>query len=150
VLQRTVRFSKKFNVPIQFVYDWWTDYSEEDMRIVGSKKRRTVVLKTKEKAIFISSYSDVDGTTRVGVNIVTLQPSKKIWHLDYYGEDTDEIADYRLVSLGKNKTKLSILFKEITKIGNPSTEEEIVRHIDSYWTPFGKALEKEYNQKDTP
>jgi hypothetical protein len=144
---RTVRFSKTFDAPLQFVYDWWTDYSEEDMQIVGSKKRRTVVLKTKEKAIYISSYSDEDGTPRVGVAIVTLQPSKKIWHLDYYGEDTDEVADYRLERLGKNKAKLSIIYKEITKMGNPSTKQELVQFIDGYWTPFAKALEKEYNQK---
>ena len=143
IAEQTIKISKIINAPKKFVFYWCTDFSEDDPKITGSKSIRKILDKTKKRAVYASLYAGDDGTQKIGVNDVTLKPPDA-WHLDYVGEEDNEVADYELTSLGKNKTKLSMVFKEKYKVSNFDSEEESEKRISRIWDMYVSALESEF------
>ncbi|HZW55250.1 MAG TPA: hypothetical protein VFF30_03090 [Nitrososphaerales archaeon] len=140
------RVSKAINAPLNYVYNWCTDFSEDDPKITGSRSQRKILQKTSKQVVYAQLYEGADGKPKVAVDIVTLNPSKKTWHLDYFGEEDDETGDYKLTSVGKNKTKLDMVFKERWKnISTVPTKEEQVEQTSRIWDKYIAALEREYN-----
>jgi hypothetical protein len=144
-VSRTIHVSKIIKAPVRFVYDWCTDFREDDSKISGSKTRRIVLQKTKRRSVYISAFIWA-GRSRYGVNIVTLrQPNG--WHLEYVGEEADEIGDYRLTKLGRGRTRLDMAFKEEYKIRGAPTRKEMMKHTNEIWDRYVAALERDYAQK---
>jgi len=140
------RFSKAITAPLRFVYDWCTDYREDDFKIIGVKARRLILEKTKSRAVFINQPKG----THVGtaINIVTFHPPNG-WGLNSIRAERDTIGHYRLRKLGPGSTKLDILFKLNWKTAPTSTKAGLLRHLDEMWGKYAAALEREYkrNQK---
>jgi hypothetical protein len=139
----TYRVSKIINAPLKFVFDWCTDFREDDNQITGSKTQRRILQKTKRRAIYISTYGR-DAKMVSGVNIVTLKPPKA-WHLEYVGEEEDEIGSYKLKRLGSGKTRLDMTFTEKYKISNAPTKEEDRNHTEQTWDRYVTALERDFS-----
>jgi len=142
---RTIHVSKIIKAPVRFVHDWCTDFREDDGKISGSKTRRIVLQKTKRRAVYISTFKWA-GRSRYGVNIVTLHPPNR-WHLEYVGEESDEIGDYRLTKLGPRRTRLDMTFKEKYKIRSAPTRNEEMKHTNEIWDRYVAALERDYAHK---
>ena len=138
----TLHVSKVINAPIRFVYDWCTDYRESDTKITGSKAKRRILLKTEHRVIYLSSYRS-GGKPRNAVNVVTLYPPKA-WHLDFTGDDDDEVGDYVLTRLGPRKTRLDMTFEERYKTRRAPTKDQDLKHTNEVWDKYAKALENEY------
>lgn len=139
------KVSKTINAPLSYVYAWCTDFSDDDPKLTGSGSQRTILQKTKKRAIYAQLYDGADGKRKVAVNIVTLKPPGS-WHLDFFGEEDDETGEYRLKRLGKDKTRLDMVFREkwkaIARI--PSIEEQL-KGTNGVWDKYVAALEKDYN-----
>ena len=105
------RVSKTINAPLRYVYEWCTDFREDDPQITGSKSQRKILEKTKKRVVYAQIYTGLDGAQKVTVDIVTLSPPSS-WHLDYFGEEDDETGEYRLRALGKDRTRLDMVFRE--------------------------------------
>jgi hypothetical protein len=142
----TYRVSKIINAPLRFVFDWCTDFREDDNQITGSKTKRKIVLKTKRRVVYISIY-ERDGRNLSGVNIVTLN-SPKAWHLEYLGEEDDEIGGYKLKRLGPRRTRLDMTFTEKYKISNAPTKEEDRNQTEEMWDRYVVALERDFSSSD--
>ena len=140
--KHTYHVSKVCNAPLKFVYDWLTDYREDDNLITGSKKQFKILQKTKRRVIYLSTY-EREGKTMSAVKMVTLRPPKA-WHLDQVGEEEDVIGSYKLTRVGPRKTKLDMTFTEKYKISDAPTKEEDRNHTDQMWDKFVAALEKDY------
>ncbi len=140
-----IRVSKVIDVPLEFVYEWCTDFSADDPHITGSSSRRTILEKTKKRAIYVVNYKGADGSPKLNVNIVTLKPPNT-WHLEQFGEEDNETGDYVLTSLGKERTRLDMVFKEkwkrIAKI--PSIKEQIAQ-TEKVWNKYAAALKQDYS-----
>lgn len=135
------------NVPLKFAYEWLTDYSEDDPKITGSKSQRTILEKSRRETVYLTSYKGDDDRVFTVVNIVTLKPPSS-WHLDQYGIEDNETGDYKLVKLGKSKTRINMVFKETWKnIREIPTIEEQVRHTSEIWDKYVAALEHDYSSK---
>jgi hypothetical protein len=138
--------SKVINAPLRFVFNCCTDFRETDPEYTGSKSRRIILNKTKKQTIYAALYPGADGKEKVAVNIVTMKPPTS-WHLESFGEEDYETGEYRLKSLGKNKTRLDMVFKEkwrdISPI--PSIQEQL-DGTNRVWDKYVQALEKEYNE----
>ena len=128
---------------MKFVFNWCTDFREDDPGLTGSKSQRKILEKTKKRAVYVSLYTGGDGNLKVGVNIVTLK-SPVSWHLEFFGEEDDGIGEYKLVNLGKNKTKLNMVFKEKWKTETIPTIEEQVQSTSKVWNQYVAALEKDF------
>ena len=143
-----IKVSKAVNAPLPYVYSWCTDFRSDDPKITGSTSERIVLQKTRKRVIYTQIYTGADGKRKVGLSIVTLRPPRS-WHLDFFGEEDDETGEYRLKSLGKDKTRLDMVFREKWKkamVKVPSVEEQ-VKNTDRVWDKYIAALEKEYSSK---
>ena len=140
--KHTYHVSKVFNAPVKFVYDWLTDYKEDDNQITGSKTQFKILQKTKRRVIYLRT-SERNGKTMIGVKMVMLRPPKA-WYLDQVGEDEDAIGTYKLTRVGPEKTRLDMTFTEKYKISDAPTKEEDRNHTDQMWDKYVAALEKDY------
>jgi len=138
----TYRVMKIINAPLKFVYDWCTDYREDDNQITGSKTQRKILQKTKRRAIYLSSY-EKEGKIISGVNMVILRPPQA-WNLDYVGEEEDEFGKYKLAYVGPSKTRLDMTFTEKYKISNAPSKSEDKKHTDELWDKYVVRLEMDY------
>lgn len=139
---QTFRVSKTINAPLKFVYDWCTDYREDDNKIVGSDTETSIVQRTKRRVLYITS--EKDGDKRINsVNIVTLKPPNG-WHLDFAGPIADEDVDYRLTQLAPKRTRLVLKVRVNYKIPAPPTQEEGQTGTSQKWDKFVTALERDY------
>jgi len=137
--------AKTIRAPFGFVYDWCTDYRESDPKITGSKSKRKILLKNKRRVVYVVNYRS-QGKSRSAVDVVTLYPPKA-WHLDFTGDEDDEIGDYVLTSLGPRKTRLDMKFKEHYKIRKAPTKAQDVKQIHEIWDKYVAALERDYSRK---
>ena len=138
----TIHVSKIISAPLGFVYNWCTDFREDDNKITGSKTGRIILQKTKRRVVYISAYRS-SGRSRYGANIVTLRPPNA-WHLDYAGQEGDEIGHYRLTRLGPARTRLDMTFREKYKIRDTPTKKEDAKQTSEIWDRYVVALERDY------
>ena len=142
VISHTVHVSKVIKAPLNFVYNWCTDFREDDNEITGSKTKRIILQKTKRRVIYVSTYK-LRGKTISSVDIVALRPPNA-WHLDFVGQEGDEIGEYKLTRIGPRKTRLNMTFKIKYKIANPPTKEEDTKSTSKFWDKYVAAVEKDY------
>lgn len=141
----TRRISKTINAPLQFVYEWCTDFRDDDTQLTGSKSVRHVVEKTEKRAVYVVDYQ-VNGKDCWHASVIALKPPNS-WHLetacDLY---EDEIGDYKLVGLGKEKTRLDMVFR--LKYKNPpykiDTKKEWEKDTNKFWDKLIVALDRDY------
>ncbi len=137
----TFRVSKTIRAPFRFVYDWCTDYRENDPEITGSKAKRRILSKADRRVIYISAYMS-GGKRRSAVNVVTLYPPKS-WHLDFIGDEDDETGDYVLTKLGPRRTRLDMTFTEHYKIREAPTRAQDAKHTHEVWDKYVAALQED-------
>jgi hypothetical protein len=141
----TFQLSKTINGPLRFVYRWCTDYRESDPKITGSKFKRRILLKTQDRAIYISTYTGGDKPRSI-VNVVTLYPPRA-WHLDGIGDEIDEKVDYVLTKLGPRRTRLDITFTGHYKTHDVPTKAQDANGVSELWDKHVAALEREYGRQ---
>jgi hypothetical protein len=140
----TYHVSKIFHAPLRFVYDWCTDYRETDPRITGSKSKRKILMRTKDRVVYVTNYRS-RGKPKSAVDVVTLHPPKG-WHLDFVGDEDDETGDYTLSSLGPRKTRLDMTFTGRYKIrGAPSKAMDAKTTLEM-WDKYAAALDRDYSR----
>ena len=91
--------------------------------------------------IYTSIYRS-GGKTKSAVDVVTLYPPKA-WHLDFIGDDDDEVGDYVLTKLGQ-RTRLDMTFTEHYKTHNAPTKAQDLKQIHEIWDKYVVALENDY------
>jgi len=140
-----IAVSKTINAPIAFVYGWCTDYQADDTKLTRSKTQRVILQKTPRQVIYLETFRR-NGRQMSAVNIVSLNRPIR-WHLNYVGQEAEEVGDYRLTRLGPAKTRLDMRFKVRYKIhGAPSKSEE-TKSTSAVWDKYVTALEKEFAHK---
>jgi hypothetical protein len=133
------RASKIINAPIKYAFDWATDFREDDDLIFGGKDRRVILLKTKTKSVYAQSKP------KISVGVVALHPKDYSWHLDYYSQEDTETGEYKLSKVGKNKTRLDMVFNNKRKHGKELSKKEFENEAKFLWENYAEALEKDFN-----
>jgi hypothetical protein len=143
-ITRTCKFSKVINAPLRFVYDWCTDYREDDYKITGAKSRRLIVEKTRQRAVYITQQRG----TKVGtaVNMVTLHAPNR-WYLESIGDQRNETGEYRLKKLGPRRTRLDMVFRMNWKVPSAPTRAEFMKHLSESWEKYATKLVRDYKSK---
>jgi hypothetical protein len=141
--RHTYNVTKTISAPLKFVYDWCTDYKEDDNQIIGSKTQFKILQKTNHRVIYLRTY-ERNGKSMIGVKMVTLRPPKA-WHLDQVGEDEDVIGIYKLTRMRLEVTRLDMTFTEKYKISDAPTKKEDANATAQMWDKYVAALEKDYS-----
>jgi len=140
----TYRVSKTFNAPIRFVYTWCTDFREDDAKMLGSKLRRIFHEKTKERVIWTITGEDLPTGTDP-VRVVWLRPPDS-WHLETCGDEV-LVGDYKLMAVGKSKTRLDLTFaKTYANREDALDRETFERGTLDHWDHYTKFLESDYKK----
>jgi hypothetical protein len=143
----TTKVSKVINAPLRYTYEWCTDFREDDSKLTGSTSKRRILEKTKKRTVYVVVYQGADGKEKMAVSYVTLKPPNA-WSLEQFGEEDYETGEYRLKSLGKEKTRLDMVFKETWKdIAKVPTMQEQIDGTNKAWEQFAAALERDYKAK---
>ena len=138
----TYKLSRTFKAPLDFVYDWCTDFQEDDLKMIGSKNIRHLHEKTKQRVIWTIEGKALEGKVNP-VRVVWLRPPNA-WHLESMG-DGFEVGDYTLKSVGKNKTRLDMVFTATApKKSGLQSQKEYLDEAHEHWDNYGPALEKDY------
>lgn len=77
------------------------------------------------------------------MNVVTLYPPNA-WHLNFVGDDDDEVGDYVLTRLGSKKTRLDMTFDEHYKTRKAPTKAQDLKQTNEVWDKYVAALENDY------
>lgn len=140
----TYKHSRDFAAPIKFVYDWCTDYSSEDSKIIKAKYPRIVLEKSRKRAVYASYKKGRDGKPKLAVRVVTLHPENFAWHLDYFAEEDLEVGEYKLTRLDRNKTRIDMVLINRWKKGKSPSRRELEQSVKNVWDKFAPALERDY------
>jgi hypothetical protein len=140
----TYKVSKTINAPLDFVYDWCTDYREDDLKMIGSKNKRNIHERTEERVIWTVEGMKLPSGTEP-VRVVWLRPPNA-WHLETCG-DGNEVWDYKLAPLSKNRTRLDIAFTELSidRAKLQSREDYVAETLD-HWDRYAESLERDYRK----
>lgn len=141
--QISYRISQTFDAPLAYVYDWCTDFTDDDPKIIGAPYTRHVIEKTKKRAVWVQRYTR-DGAEKEGVRIVTLSPPDS-WHLESINEEVDRTGDYTLSSIGRERTKLEIVIKVRYKSIEAESALKLRQNLSEDWYKYKAALEQDYS-----
>lgn len=141
----TYRISKIINAPLPFVYEWCTDFRDDDSQLTGSKSVRHVVEKTEKRVLYVVDYK-VKGKDCWHASVIALKPPDS-WYLETACDPyEEEIGDYKLARLGKEKTRLDMVFR--LKYNNPpykiDTKKEWEEDTSRFWDKLIVALDADY------
>jgi len=138
---KTYKVSKTFKAPLDFCFEWCTDFRADDNKMTGSKIKRHFLERTRRRFVWVAAHMEGKRTVE-GIRAVWLKPPDA-WHLDTCG-DGREIGDYKLTSVGR-RTRLDMVFR--VTYDDPKKAEgarEWVRDARREWDAFGRYLEADY------
>jgi carbon monoxide dehydrogenase subunit G len=143
---QTYRISKVIDAPLAFVYNWCTDFREDDGKLTGSRSKKKILEKTKSRVITTSSSME-NGKLIGHVSIVNLLPPNA-WHLDTAGNPREqETGDYKLTRVGANKTRLDMVFDVKYGAGaKVPSKEWWEEDSGKFWDKLIVALMKDYSK----
>lgn len=142
VTTRLFRNAVTFNAPMKYVHEWCTDYREDDSKLIGAKFVRHIIERSKNRVVWIA-HSNPDGDDVEVLRYVTLKPPNA-WHLDGVGEPENIKGEYRLSSLGKERTRLEMKFRVAYKSKRPVPKKVWEGDNARDWERYKAALEKDY------
>lgn len=139
-----VVLSRVINAPLSFVYAWWTDYRADDPLIVGKHRRFSILERTGCRVIMSVRYKS-HGRLMTAARVVSLKPPDS-WHLDWIGDEYNEIGDYKLTRLGVNRTRLKAVFR-IDAGPKTAKQADFQRNGEAAWDKYIARLERDYRRK---
>jgi hypothetical protein len=138
----TYKASQTFKAPLDFVFQWCTDFREDDGQMIGSNAKRTFLERTDKRVVWTVDYKE-KGKQREGFRVVWLHAPDS-WSLDTCG-DKREIGEYKLTPKGKNKTRLDMKFWQTFDSKDDVTDQKKwQKDVDEEWGIFAENLVKDY------
>lgn len=138
----TYKASATFRAPLEYVFQWCTDFREDDGDMVGSKAKRTFLEKTDKRIVWIE-HKEKKGKSKEGVRVVWLHPPDA-WYLDTCG-DGREVGQYKLTGKGKNKTRLDMEFRITYDSKHDAPDKKKwEKDVDEEWESFASHLEDDF------
>jgi hypothetical protein len=147
----TVRLSLAVHAPSRYVYDWCTDYRGDDARFSKRRPRPKfrVIRVSPRRVVRIRVYRGTGlgpGTfdhNHLAVDVVRLNPPNS-WHLDQIDETDQQTLDYRVIAVGRARSRLQLLSTERWLTPEFPTREALRAQIKRTWSRFIEALEADY------
>jgi hypothetical protein len=135
-----------FDAPLDYVYEWCTDFSPEDGKLEGQKYVRRIISRTNRRVVYEDLEEEKDGYVWVH-NEVTLQPPNR-WRVDSFGSHRSVRADYRLSSIAPDRTMFEMRWRRLAtplaKVKMTRAQREKATRKD--WEHFKRALQLDYRR----
>ncbi len=139
------RIRVAFRVPLEFAFDWCTDYTPRDAALEGESYERRILERTPRRVVF-EDLEDTPSGWVWGRDVVTLRPPNR-WHMEGVGSHRDVTADYRLTRLADGRTELELRWWRRPKLlGKPIPRAQREKEGIRAWKRFGAAMERDYRR----
>jgi hypothetical protein len=147
-VHQTLRFKKLIRAPLSFVFQWCTDYRDDDDRITDSiyHYRARIVLREPNRVVRIIRVPGKDTNRCTDVEIIHLHPPNH-WNLTKLSWTDDEVGDYRLTARSSQFTLLEMRFKRTWKAGHLPSLARYKVLFDRVWDRYVEVMEAEYGQR---
>lgn len=131
-----------FDAPLRYVYEWCTDFRDDDPLLTGGPYSREIVRRSKDRIVWTQRLRR-RGVEMVGVRVVTLEPPGT-WHNEASDVGKESIFDYRLTPVGRNRTRLRITARTTYKKTNPEERSALESSLAETWAKYKELLEQDY------
>jgi hypothetical protein len=141
---------QRFHAPLEYVFDWCTDFSTEDPALEKEAYERRVLTREPRHVVYEDLYPSPEGWMWSRQE-VTLRPPDR-WHMESVGNRRKVIADYALRSVAPGVVELELRYRrrpsllKFTKLPKLPTE----RGARAGWGNFARALERDFRRSSTP
>jgi hypothetical protein len=99
-----ISVSKSIKADREFVFDWWTDLSPEDVKLVKPLKSRKIISKNPHEILLQDEEEMYFKKMRYDVRVMLFRPAK--WISEYEGKDATAKSTYSLTSEADGCTTL--------------------------------------------
>jgi hypothetical protein len=139
-----------FRAPLDFVYDWCTNYTPEDPGIEGGKFVRKILERGPRRAVF----EDLEKTPTGWIlarSEVSLEPPHG-WFLVERGNRVEAAARYLLTEQTDGKVRLDLWWRRRPLVPNDPKRSRAQRERGSTiaWQRFARELERDYRRACPP
>lgn len=137
--------TKTIEAPIEYVYEWCTDYRSDDGKFSSSKPRYKVIRVGSGHVVRIIERATPVESPTVVVELVRLIPPDA-WHKEQIGVTDLDAVDYKLARLGSGRTRVTVSLTERWMTRKHPTRSQWVRNANKYWSDLVAALEEDYRK----
>jgi hypothetical protein len=139
------RITKTVKAPIEYVYDWFTDFRSDDGRFSKSKPRFKVIRVGSDRVVRIRTVGAGSENPAVAVELVRLLPPDA-WHVDQI-DDTDlDAVDYKLARLGPRRTRVTLSITERWMTPKHPSRNEWVQSTSKFWDSLVAAVQADFEK----
>lgn len=138
-----------FRVPLEFAFNWCTDYTPEDAALEGESYQRKIVERSKNRVVF-EDLEEGDTGWVWARDVVTLRPPNR-WHMESIGSHRDVTADYVLTTLPGGNTQLELRWwRKPHPPGRRIPRAQREKETGLAWKRFAAAMERDYREGRSP
>ena len=141
--RQVISITKTIPAPLPYVFDWCTDFREDDHLITGSTGGKKNIERAGDKVTYVSEQEKSGRIVRRNYVVTLMSPDR--WHVEARGEEKDSTGDYRLYSEGDG-TRFEMTFDMTYKVGPGPPKEEVEREDNEEWDKYVAALVADYRQ----
>lgn len=150
VLTIKFKITRKIQADQKFVFDWWTDLSSDDSKLVKPLKSRKIISRTNDNIVLEDEEEMYFKRMKFDVTVALYPPD--LWVSEYSGKSASARSEYRLISRSPEETTLmystEIEPSECFVRAFSLFVKPFVRHVfASEMTVFISALEEEFRKK---
>ena len=139
------KVTKIIEAPIKYVYEWCTDFRDDDGKFSRSKNSYKVIPIGANRVVRIIARVAPVENPNVAVELVRLIPPDA-WHKEQIGVTDLDAVDYKLARLGSGRTRLTISLTERWMTREHPTRSQWVSNANNFWDNLVAALEEDYRK----
>jgi hypothetical protein len=100
-----IAIEKLVNADLNYVFDWWTDLSSDDSKLVKPLKSRKIISKTDSEILLEDEEEMYFKKMKFKVRVILHRPDR--WVSEYAGDAATARSEYVLKSESSSRTLLS-------------------------------------------
>jgi len=137
--------AKSVRAPAAYVYAWCTDYRDDDWKVArpGSHPRFRVVRLSPSRVLRIRLTDRGGADPDVAVDLIRLEPPDR-WHTDQIDEEELETVDYRVIALGRERSRLEVRVTDRWMTRHHLTRAETATRVNGAWDRYVDRIERRY------
>jgi hypothetical protein len=147
-----ISLTRRIRADKEFVFDWWTDLSPEDSRLVKPLKSRNVISRTSQLILLHDEEEMYFRRMAFDVRVTLERPDR--WTAEYEGKDARAISEYNLRKEEDDTTTLSYHSRVepsgfLTNAFSPLVKPFVRRVFAGEMRTFIRVLEEDYSKRES-
>ncbi len=145
-----IYITRKIKAKREFVFDWWTDLSPDDAKLVKPLKNRKIISKTAKEVVLQDEEMMYFRKMKFEVRVTLERPER--WSAQYVGKAASARSEYLLRPEENGTTTLfyhSVIEPKdfLTNLFSPIVRHFVKRVFSGEMDIFNSTLEAEYQRK---